>query len=291
MWRKGVTVCLAVGCDANGDVPKIVFVSDRELSLGTTTTSELKARYLALNWGVMFAGDDVTYAEDVIDEARILVAQNPPATAKRAANAMSQAYQKIRRERLEELYLGTYGWTMQEFVQQGSEVPSATHRQFLIDSFERYDLGCQFLVAGFSSLNAAHPTVFEVHNPGIYVNRSLIGYSAIGSGSVNAIAYLSRQNQEVADSLSVSTYNAIVAKRLAEKAPGVGSETVAFILARGQKSDHDIRWLGQEIEDITKIWLTEEADIRPRELNNRVSAILNPPTTMQLVPQKSGQGQ
>jgi hypothetical protein len=189
------------------------------------------------------------------------------------------------------MYLGTYGWTMQEFLQQGPDIPSAAHRQALLDAFDRYELGCQFLVAGFSSLSARHAIVFEVNNPGVYVNRSLINYSAIGSGSSNAIAYLSRQDQASTTPLSVSVYNAIVAKRLAEKAPGVGPETTAVILNRGQQSDHDVRWLSSEVEDITRMWRQEEADMRPRELNNRMAAILNPPATMQLVPQKSAQGQ
>ena len=286
-----MTVCIALGCDSNADAPKIVMASDTELSLGTTTTSELKARHLALNWAVMFAGDDVTYAEDVVEEARLVVDQNPAVTSKKAADAMTRAYRSIRRERLEEMYLGTYGWTMQEFLKQGPDIPSTVHRQAILDAFERYDLGCQFLVAGFSSLSARHATIFEVHNPGVYVNRSLINYSAIGSGSSNAIAYLSRQNQESKTPLSVAVYNAIVAKHLAEKAPGVGVETAAFILKRGQQSDHDVRWLTNEVDDITNMWRQEEADIRPRELSNRMSAILNPPAAMQLVPQTSAWGQ
>jgi hypothetical protein len=262
-------------------------ISDTELSLGITTTSELKARALAKNWGVMFAGE-ITYAENVIDEAQRLLSQET-VTAKKAATAMTQSYQSVRRARLEEQYLGTYGWTMQQFLEQGPDVPSPTHRQYLLDSFDRYDLGCQFLVAGFSAHDSQFPTIFEVDNPGIYVDRSIVGYAAIGSGANSAITYLASHSQQNIDPLWISLYNAIAAKRVGERAPGVGNETTALILSRGQDHPEDVRWLQQEeATAINDIWEKEEANIRPHNLEQRIRSVIE---AKQLASQKSASGQ
>ena len=279
-WGRNMTVCISVACDCDRATeninPKLILISDTLLSLGLTSVGTLKGRALSKNWDVMFAGDDVTYVEDVIGEARKIVAQGTQATGTAASNAMVQAYQAIRRQRIEETYLKTYGWDMAEFLRQGPEVPTASHRQYLLNEIDKFDLGCQFLVLGFSTPTSKYPQIFEIDNPGRYVPRNIAGYAAIGSGWVNAFTYLARRNQGTSTHLGVSFYNAVAAKRLAEKALGVGGDTAAIIIERGQES---VRWVGvNEVNAITTIWLNEEANIRPKDLDSRVQAILNPPS-------------
>jgi hypothetical protein len=69
-WGIGVTVCIAAGCDEYQDViPKVVLASDKILSFGITSTDRLKARGFGNNWAMMFAGDDVTFVDQVIDQS------------------------------------------------------------------------------------------------------------------------------------------------------------------------------------------------------------------------------
>lgn len=275
-WGVGMTVCISVACDCiEGKIPKVVLVSDTLLSLGITSTRTLKARGLAKDWSVMFAGADVSHAESVMILARHKGGGGKGTNITDPGPHMVEAYQEVRRKQIEQLYLGTFGWTMTDFLQQGPDVPTPAQREYLLNEMVRFDLGCTFLVSGFSSPVSRRATIFEVHNPGQAIPQLITGYSAIGSGSLNAVAYLARRSQGDIMTLEESLYNAIAAKKLAEKALGVGGETEVIILERDKE---DVDFLtGTQITEITKIWNDEEAYIRPRHLENRIAEILKPP--------------
>jgi len=220
------------------------------------------------------AGDDVTYAEDIISIACGSLEAKPTKSLPDAASAMTRAYQITRRRLIEDLYLSAYGLDMDGFLAKNADYPTPTKRQSILDEIDKFDLGCEFLIAGFSP-NLDLPYIFQVCNPGRYIPQSLLGYWAIGSGTVNAITYLARRNQHGTHDLEASLYNAIAAKQLAEKAAGVGKNTVAYIMEFGKT---EVRWLKQnEIKDISTMWIDEESDVRPANLSDRMKIILNPP--------------
>jgi hypothetical protein len=270
----GMTVCIAVSCEKNSANPRIVMVSDTLVTMGITSADALKGRWLADTWSVLMAGDDVTYAEDVISEAAIQLGLKPTNSLADAAAAMTHAYQTIRRKQIEDSYLSAYGLDMAGFLAQSADYPTPTKRQSILDEIDKFNLGCEFVVAGFSPTTAV-PYIFQVCNPGKYIPQSLLGYWAIGSGEVNAITYLARRNQHANDALESTLYNAIAAKKLAEKAAGVGKTTVAYIMEFGKT---EVRWVKpQEIEDISIMWESEESYVRPTNLRDRMKTILNPP--------------
>jgi hypothetical protein len=275
----GVTVCLCVACDCgeqNPSVnPKLIMASDTLLSMGITSTEVLKGRALAPSWGVMIAGDDLTYAEQAISAVRLTL-KGKTATYREVAMAMTRSYQDVRRSQIEDVYLSSYGMDMATFLQQGPDFPSTTKRQSILDDIDKFDLGCEFLVSGFRPDNPT-PRIFEVHNPGRFIPQNLLGYSAIGSGATNAISYLARRSQRDRTTLGTSIYNAIAAKRLAEKALGVGDSTVVYILEYGKYEQDDLKWLSKgQIIAITTMWEKEEAFIRPHNLEERICSIVNP---------------
>ncbi len=220
------------------------------------------------------AGEDVTYAEDVIYEACGLLAARHNRFLTDAAIAMTKGYQTVRRRQIEDLYLGSYGIDMADFLSKGANYPTAAKRQSLLDQIDEYDLECEFLVAGFGpGINV--PEIFQICNPGRYLPQGLLGYWAIGSGKVNAISYLARRNQNARLGFETSLYNAIAAKKLAERADGVGSPTSVYVI---EASKPDVRWIKQpQLRAIVDIWNKEEAFIRPVNLKDRIKEIVPEP--------------
>lgn len=272
--RRAVTVCIAVGCDCEiaGKKPKIIFVSDLLLSVGfTSSESTIKVRRLAKGWTIMFAGRDVSHAPSVIHTAGIKLEGQDKTGAFQAATAIAESYQLVRRVQLENKFLGTYGMNMKEFLSQGRKIFPESHYLNLIYEMERYDLGCQFLVAGFGSDEAKFPSFFTVSNPGEFSPLDDIGYGAIGSGDANAISYLARRNQDEYQSCERSLYTAIAAKHLAEKAEGVGKQTFVVVAECG--NDTPCFLDEPSIEEISKMWRDEEQNIMPKDLEQRISRL------------------
>src|SRR5579862_1790759 len=214
-----MTVCIAVACDQYNEqrTPKLIMVSDTHVSMGVTSARALKARGLANTWSIMIAGDDVTYAEDVIGEAVALMDARHIKGLSDAALSTTKAYQNTRKIQIEQQFLSSYNIDLDAFLAKGPDFPTSSKRQSLIDEIEKYDLGCEFLVSGFMP-GGKSPYIFQVCNPGRYVPQSLLGYWSIGSGNVNAITYLARRGQFSGLDYETSLYNAIAAKKLAEKA-------------------------------------------------------------------------
>jgi hypothetical protein len=269
-----MTVCIAVACDCETDNrnPKLILASDTLLSLGYTSAEvAFKARKLCTDWGIMIAGEDISHAMSVIDTAKGILEDKKGVAAGTVSDAVTEAYQIIRRSQLEDMYLKTYDLTMKEFVKEGKDFFPEVHHLELLNEFRRYDLGCQFLVAGFSHEKASRANFFMVENPGTASIFDDFGYCSIGSGSPNALAYLSRRGQSPVTSFEQSLYNIIGAKSLAEKATGVGANSTLVVQERG-KTSHIPDF--EKLSTIERIWKTEEEPFTPPNLIARIIEIL-----------------
>jgi hypothetical protein len=238
-------------------------------------------------WNTLVAGDDVTYTEDVIDLAREFVSSKQDRALADVASSMTKAYQTIRREQIEAQHLSSYGLTISEFLSKAPDFPTPTKRQSILDEIDKFDLGCEFLVCGFPSKAgkaSKSPHIFQITNPGRYVPQTLLGYYAIGSGDVNAVTYLARRNQHSFFSFEESLFNAIAAKKLAEKAQGVNEDTVVIVVEAGNPKT---KWLAPaQVRAVVKIWDEEESKIRPKDFTERIKKIVNP-AELQTVPTES----
>jgi hypothetical protein len=270
-----MTVCIAVGCDCSldGKNPKAIFVSDFLFTMGyTSTEAGIKTRKLGKRWHVAFSGDDTSHTNEVMANAQKELRDQEKISAFDAANAIVESYHLVRERQIENRFLRTYKMTMDQFLQTGKKIFPASHYLNMLYEIERYDLGCQFLAGGFTSDSSPMPSFFTVTNPGEFTPFDNIGYCAIGSGFANAISYLARRNQTVFSTYERSLYSAIAAKHLAEKAPGVGPQTLVIVQECGV--DEPIWLESEQIEAISKIWREEEEKIGPSNLETRVHDIL-----------------
>jgi 20S proteasome alpha/beta subunit len=220
----------------------------------------------------MFAGMDVSSAENVINKARHLLKGSAQPTSLEISQRMREAYQSTRRTRIEDTLLSSCRWDIDYFLKNGRRLLGQAEFSSRLYQVEQFDLGCSFLLCGFFPEDADAPLLFQVDNPGFVTPQTLTGYAAIGSGSTNSLAYLDWREQTWALSMEQSLYNCIAAKSLGESALGVGAGTTGLVLTRGNPDPRNLK--RREIEAIKEIWSKEEAAIRPLNVRDRVSRIL-----------------
>lgn len=184
---------------------------------------------------------------------------------------MLNSYQYVSRKFAEDKFLSPFNLKLKDFVQGRHKIREPQYSQ-LFSRIQNHDLGCEFLIGGFSAQGQDRtPTIMHIHHPGILSPNGLVGFAVIGSGSTNAFAYLARQDQVPFKSFEISLYNGIAAKNLAEKAMGVGPRTLVYVAQLGKP----LRRITQEkVKEITDIWIAEERDIRPKNLNKRIADIV-----------------
>jgi hypothetical protein len=277
---RKVTACIGIACDSIAGRSKIVLISDRQLHFGgTSTETGLKTMSLCSNWRALFAGDDISMVMPVISAASFKLRNGSNQQWSEVSAAMLEAFQAVRRRQIESTYLSSWGWTVEEFLKKGKVALPENHFQNLIYDIERFDLGCQFLACGLtdvfpdSDAILSFPSMFYIHNPGVLIPvDDSLGYGAVGSGATLAIAYLAQRMQKPTLSLEESVYNGIVAKRLAERSMGVGQDTIVEIM-RPKNREQILD--AEKIGAISTIWKDEEANIRPKNLVQRMSEIIN----------------
>jgi hypothetical protein len=133
---------------------------------------------------------------------------------------IKECYQKRRKSEIIEQLLIPRGFDSFEdfYVHQRQLIPELAFG--IQTEIDKYNYGLQILVAGMNG-NVAH--IYGIDNPGISSCFDAIGFHAIGSGLPHAMyTLISRncnQDMPLEDALLV-TYEA---KKMAERAPGVGS--------------------------------------------------------------------
>lgn len=275
--EEEVTVCIAIACDClKSEIsPKLIMIADQMVSSGASSSLSKKIGQIADSWFAMIAGNDVSEAANVMAWASKDIKQITDKTTYNVSQAVKEAYRRRRTTLLEEHYLAPYNWDMGLFLKDGRKALGGSlfeRTKFVMDEF---DLGFTLLVCGFESTNSRVPVFFEINNPGTVTARTFPGnYVGIGSGHPNAMAYLDWRKQHRSATQAESVYNAISAKAMSESALGVGKETSVMVVecADGFPVNH---LYPQRILAIRKIWENEEANVRPKNLEERVTEVLN----------------
>jgi 20S proteasome alpha/beta subunit len=117
------------------------------------------------------------------------------------------------------------------------------------NTVQNYNYGVDLLVAGLDE-RGAH--VFHIANPGgAFTDFYQIGYHGVGSGHIHAVQHLIASNQSRLKSLEETLMAVFVAKRRAESAPGVGTETDIWIIQDENVIHLDHRQL-ETMDDLAK---------------------------------------
>ena len=227
--RERVTVCIAAVCE-NGK--KIVVAADRMFTFPAPLniefqTPEKKIEQLGTTCVVLSSGNGA-YSSEILRVAAAMLDGNPNPPISRAAEIIKGAFLTVRAAKVrEQVVAAALGPDFLKF--EAMNVPLPQYLQYQPNMFQQitvqmqmFNLGVDMIVAGIDTEGAR---VGYVGNPGTLAWLDKLGYAASGSGGMHATTRLSLGSQTRESGLAETVYRVYEAKKAAEVAPGVGTET------------------------------------------------------------------
>jgi 20S proteasome alpha/beta subunit len=224
-----MTICIAANC-AHGEA--VVVASDRMLT----------AHFLALEFDhpdakieeisptcVALTSGDALAAQGVLAAGPGIAGQLQDPFISDFAEHIRQKYVESRRKMANQGILEPRGMTFDNFYSGGINNLPRDLAMLLDSHIQRADLGVSIILAG---VDRAGPHIYGIEDPGTSICFDRLSYHAIGSGDRHAILTLVAQKQHHTMGLNQTVFNAYCAKRAAEAAPGVGTETEMRVITR-----------------------------------------------------------
>lgn len=182
---------------------------------------------------------------------------------------IKECYQFIREREIKETILNPIGFKgFTEFYEaQKFILPEIA---FTIQSkIEQYDYGLEIIVAG---VNGEKVSIYGIANPGTSKCFDAVGFHAIGSGLPHALNSLIARECHSDISLREALLIVYEAKKMAEKAPGVGGKTTNLnIIGNNKIIEFPNEKIG-ELHEIYKKWAKGTEDLG-NDLNETLNKI------------------
>ncbi|MFX1499928.1 MAG: hypothetical protein ACFFDH_03070 [Promethearchaeota archaeon] len=262
-----MTICIAAKCENNTN---IVAASDKLLTIRGLIEFDhpsSKIEKLMENCCIMTAGNALATTE-LFEDIKEEISEYRDITIRDIARITKEKYILHRSREIGERYLAARNINnIDEFYEKIMNLPPNIG-MYLDDKIENYDFDLEVLIGGIDQ-NGAH--IYNIVNPGCVNCFDSIGYCAIGSGEQHSILSLISYNYDPHLSTNSALYIIYEAKKIAEKAPGVGKETVLALLT--DKGLYEIsNTVIQELEDIytSKKRLQE---LKHEELDKRIDEL------------------
>lgn len=222
-----MTICIAALCEGG---KKIILASDRMVTVGEIIEFEHdvpKFDELSKNSIIMTAGS-TTLQNDIIQLAKKEINTITLPTFNQITDKVKEAYVGTRIKRAEELYLKPKGLNLSTFYQsQKMLLPEVIFK--ISDEIDRSSLRVEYILCGFGD-NQGH--INYIYDPGVSESFDSVGFCSIGSGNINATSAFTAHNYAPSFSVEKALYLVYLAKKEAERAPGVGdAETDITILS------------------------------------------------------------
>ena len=205
------------------------------------------------------AGDALAYTE-VFSAVEAEIAKLKAPSVLDVVRKVKQCYQEIRRREIEERLLKPRGFGgFKDFYEaQRALVPDIALA--IQSDIERYDYGLQILIGGISG-DQAH--IYGISDPGSSKCFDAVGFHAIGSGLPHALNTLIAREWHHALPLPEGLLIVYEAKKMAEKAPGVGARItdICIVASRGIRQIPRDKIAG--LHEIYEKWVRREGDWQP----------------------------
>jgi 20S proteasome alpha/beta subunit len=216
-----LTICLAAIC---GSGKQIIMIADAML-----TSEYLSIQFEQKTPKIMplcdccmlaTAGDALVHVE-LLDRAMPEIERAKSPAVSEIVGCLTKSYKQMRLDRIKTMILEKRGIENLEtfYTNQRQMVPDVA--MAIQGEIDTYDSGLDLLVAGKDS-KGAH--IHQIINPGISIPFDAIGYQAIGSGLPHAMTTFIANNYHSSMPLEKALLIAYEAKKVSEKAPGVGSQ-------------------------------------------------------------------
>jgi 20S proteasome alpha/beta subunit len=259
-----MTVCMGAICSDEASKQAVVVASDRMVTMANLIEFEHgipKLTQAPPRAAVMAAGDALA-GSALIDG--VVRAGSPPSVAD-LAKALAQSYLQIRQAGAETQVLAPRGLTWAAFYGQHAQMQPQI--VMMIDqALAQYNLGLELLVAGVDD-TGGH--LYSVHNPGgTELRHDVIGFAAIGSGSLPAMQSMIGFAHTATAELKETVFRVYASKRRAETAPGVGNDTDVWIVRAS-----GVRVLDQDvIEELAELYKEFLASVA-KNVGSRISKL------------------
>ena len=250
-----MTICIGILCDNS---KKAIMISDKMITMPmlsqefeheTPKMAKLNNTCIAIS-----AGDALTPVElfdHVTKDIRGIA--NPK--VKEIVDKIKICYANLRKKFIEEEFLNSRGFTISSFYSRMSEL--SPQIAIPIDNkIVEYDLGVDIVLGGKDD-EGAH--IYLIANPGIARCFNGMGYVAVGSGMPHSLHSFITNNYNPDISFKEALFLAYEAKRLAERAPGVGKKTDIWIINENGIKDVSPIVL-KELEEIYEIKMKAQSD-------------------------------
>ena len=227
-----MTVCVAALCRnvyANGDIgPAVVVASDRMMTDNDFEYEPptMKIAQLTSNAIVLIAGA-ITHHTAVLDIALRRTSETNPTLIKELAEIYASGLRDVTRRGAETEYLGLFGLSMETFLERQSRL-SEVFVADMVNKIAGHALDFEALVAGYDA--GAH--IYTIDNRGYVSCHDDIGFAAIGLGYLHAKSQfmLAKYGNIWMSNSAVTLLH--LAKKSAEAAPDVGTDTDIHFIGR-----------------------------------------------------------
>ena len=230
-------------------------VTNQALSLEFEHKSQ-KITWLSERCVALTAGDALAHTE-LFGLVKGTITQIKKPSVVGIVDKIKETYQEIRKRQIEERILKPKGFeNLEHFYQvQSRLIPDvAMTTQMRID---QYKYGLEILVAGVDNDRAR---LYGIFDPGTSYCFDSIGFHAIGSGAPHALNTLIVREANGGERLHETIMIVYEAKKISERAPGVGSNVTDIVYM----SQNDVTTVPRnKIGDLSEIhqkWIRREND-------------------------------
>lgn len=136
-------------------------------------------------------------------------------------------YQNHRRNVVTRLFVETRGLTLRSYYDAHSHLNPRIIND-IDDKLNHYDINVEFIIVGLSTDSECH--IYTVTHPGISTQNDVLGYISVGSGGPHAMYAFIYSGYSKQKSLEEVKNIVLQAKKFAEKAPGVGEQSVIKVI-------------------------------------------------------------
>jgi 20S proteasome alpha/beta subunit len=221
-----MTVCIGVICE-NGKA--IIAIADKMITASHLDIEfehpSMKLTRLGDSCMIM-TGGTVPHQTDILRRLKKKINSHVKMPIPEIVQAAIDEFQQERLNRIENAILRPRGYTL-EWYNANQAILDETLVLKIDGMMEDFELELVMLIAGIDE-DGGH--LYVIYNPGEAAPLTDIGYAVIGVGEKHAESTLIMHNYSISTPLNKATYIAYEAKKIAEKAPGVGEETDILII-------------------------------------------------------------
>lgn len=275
-----MTICIAAICE-NGKY--VIVMADRMITYTAPPFHQFehpvpKIHKLSNNAVLMTAGSALLPSELIYKIKKILRSgsvENSDSDYSFSSNMLSnyikikdildiikKAYLLLRKQIIEERFLQKYDLKWEDYVNfikgvstsEKGLIPFPAPSIKIFAEIEEFQLELQAILAGVDD-EGAH--IYVVEDPGVLNNFNDIGYAAIGSGNYHAMRSFIENSYSTAMPLWRALYIVYEAKKYAESAPGVGTQTDAMIISKDKIKILD----SNDINQLEKIYKEKQENL------------------------------